>query len=145
MPVEKVKFKRKINTRKNKATENEEEKKARKGRLRKGELFVEGQNSELWHIEHDNERVINSLDDMKGSYLGTEFTQDEIKKELKKAGANFEIFQYKELIDKTAEFLANEKTIGWFQGRMEFGPRALGNRSIIADPRSDKMLSLIHI
>ena len=93
----------------------------------------------LWYIDQGNKRSVNSNDNMKGSYLGTEFTQDEIKKELTKAGANFEIFQYKELIDKTAEFLANEKTIGWFQGRMEFGPRALGARSILCDPRSDQM------
>ena len=76
---------------------------------------------------------------MKGSYLGTEFNQDEIEKELKIAGANFETLNYEELIDKTAEFLSNEKAIGWFQGRMEFGPRALGGRSILGDPRSDKM------
>ena len=76
---------------------------------------------------------------MKGSYLGTEFNQDEIEKELQTAGANFETFNYKELIDKTAEYLSNEKAIGWFQGRMEFGPRALGSRSILGDPRSDKM------
>ena len=54
-------------------------------------------------------------------------------------GANFEIFKNEELIDKTAEFLSNEKAVGWFQGRMEFGPRALGGRSILGDPRSDKM------
>ena len=76
---------------------------------------------------------------MKGSYLGTEFNQEEIEKELKSAGANFKKFQYEDLISKTAEFLSNEKAIGWFQGRMEFGPRALGSRSILADPRSDKM------
>ena len=75
---------------------------------------------------------------MKGSYLGTEFNQDEIEKELKAVGANFETLNYEELIDKTAEFLSNEKAIGWFQGRMEFGPRALGGRSILGDPRSDK-------
>ena len=93
----------------------------------------------LWHIDQGNKRSVNSNDDMKGSYLGTEFKQDEIEKELKTAGANFEIFNYEELIDKTAGFLSNEKAIGWFQGRMEFGPRALGGRSIIGDPRSDKM------
>ena len=60
-------------------------------------------------------------------------------KELNEIGANFEILNYEELIDKTAEFLSNEKAIGWFQGRMEFGPRALGGRSILGDPRSDKM------
>ena len=93
----------------------------------------------LWHIEQKKERVINSSDDMKGSYLGTEFNQEEIEEELKSAGATFEKLQYEDLISKTAEFLSNEKAIGWFQGRMEFGPRALGARSILGDPRSDKM------
>ena len=93
----------------------------------------------LWHIEQGNERLVNANDDMKGSYLGTEFTQDQIEKDLKTLGANFETLEYDELIDRTAELLSNEKAIGWFQGRMEFGPRALGNRSIIGDPRSGKM------
>ena len=93
----------------------------------------------LWHIDQGNKRSVNSNDDMKGSYLGTEFDQDEIEKELKTLGANFETLKYDELIDKTAELLSNEKAIGWFQGRMEFGPRALGGRSILGDPRSDKM------
>ena len=93
----------------------------------------------LWHIEKKKERVVNSNDDMKGSYLGNEFNQEEIEKELKSVGANFERIEYEDLISKTAEFLSNEKAIGWFQGRMEFGPRALGARSILGDPRSDKM------
>ena len=93
----------------------------------------------LWHIDQGNKRSVNSNDDMKGSYLGTEFDQDEIESELKTVGANFETLKYDELIDKTAELLSNEKAIGWFQGRMEFGPRALGGRSILGDPRSDKM------
>ena len=93
----------------------------------------------LWHIDQGNKRLININDDMKGSYLGPEFNQDEIEKELEAAGANFEILKYEELIDTTAEFLSNEKAIGWFQGRMEFGPRSLGGRSILGDPRSDKM------
>ena len=93
----------------------------------------------LWHIEQKNKRVINSSDDMKGSYLGTEFNQEEIEKELKSLRANFQILNYEELIEKTVEYLSNEKAIGWFQGRMEFGPRALGGRSILGDPRSDKM------
>ena len=76
---------------------------------------------------------------MKGSYLGTEFSQDEIEKELKLLGANFEVLDYENLIEKTSEFLSIEKVIGWFQGRMEFGPRALGARSILGDPRSEKM------
>ena len=93
----------------------------------------------LWHIDQGNKRLVNPKDDMKGSYLGTEFNQDEIEKELNFLGANFEILKNEELIDKTAELLSNENAIGWFQGRMEFGPRALGCRSILGDPRSDKM------
>ena len=93
----------------------------------------------LWHIDQGNKRIVDLNDDMKGSYLGTEYNQEEIERELKAAGANFEILNYEELIDKTTEFLSNEKAIGWFQGRMEFGPRALGGRSILGDPRSDKM------
>ena len=93
----------------------------------------------LWHIDQGNRRLINSKDSMEGSYLGTEFNQDEIEKELKIAGANFETFNYEDLINKTADYLSNEKVIGWFQGRMEFGPRSLGARSILGDPRSEKM------
>ena len=67
-----------------------------------------------WHIEQKKKRVVNSYDDMKGSYLGTEFNQAEIEKELKSVGANFEILQYEDLISKTVEYLSNEKAIGWF-------------------------------
>ena len=93
----------------------------------------------LWYIEQGNKRDINLNDEMKGSYLGPEFTEEEIEKELKSIGANYEKLNYDDLISKTSEFLSNEKAIGWFQGRMEFGPRALGGRSILGDPRSDKM------
>ncbi len=93
----------------------------------------------FWHIEEENPRVVNEDDNMKGSYLGGEYNQDEIENELKSLGANYEILSYKNLIDKTAKLISNEKAIGWFQGRMEFGPRALGGRSILADPRSDRM------
>jgi carbamoyltransferase len=93
----------------------------------------------LWHIEQGNARKINKNDSMKGSYLGCEFNQQQIERELNSLGANFQTFEYESLIDKTTEFLVNEKAIGWFQGRMEFGPRALGGRSILGDPRSDKM------
>tara|TARA_B100000767_G_C19693263_1_gene505005 strand:- start:256 stop:1269 length:1014 start_codon:yes stop_codon:yes gene_type:complete len=93
----------------------------------------------LWYIEQGNTRVISDNDSMKGSYLGCEFDQKQIESELNSLGANFQTFEYESLIDKTAEFLVNEKAIGWFQGRMEFGPRALGGRSILGDPRSDKM------
>ena len=93
----------------------------------------------LWYNEQGNNRIVNENDSMKGSYLGCEFDQLQIEKELNSLGANFQKFEYENLIDKTAEFLANEKAIGWFQGRMEFGPRALGGRSILGDPRSEKM------
>ena len=93
----------------------------------------------LWYIEQGNTRVVTENDSMKGSYLGCEFDQQQIEKELNFLGANFQTYKYENMIDKTAEFLANEKAIGWFQGRMEFGPRALGGRSILGDPRSDKM------
>ncbi len=93
----------------------------------------------LCYIEQGNKRYINLNDDMKGSYLGPEFTEEEIEKELNLIGANYEKLNYEDLINKTSEFLSNEKAIGWFQGRMEFGPRALGGRSILGDARSDKM------
>ena len=92
----------------------------------------------LWHIDQGNKRDVNPNDDMNGTYLGSEFSQENIEKELKTIGANFETVDYEKLINQSAEFLAKEKAIGWFQGRMEFGPRALGGRSILADPRSDK-------
>ena len=93
----------------------------------------------LWHIELGKKRIVNSNDSMNGSFLGNEFNQEDIERELKTVGANFETLGYNELINKTSEILSNEKAIGWFQGRMEFGPRALGARSILGDPRSDKM------
>ena len=93
----------------------------------------------LWHIEFDNPRNINPDDDMNGSYLGPEFTQSEIEKELSEIGAVFEILEEDELLSKTANDLSNQKVIGWFQGRMEFGPRALGGRSILGDARSSTM------
>ncbi len=93
----------------------------------------------LWYIDQENKRIANPDDDMAGSYLGSEFSQDQIEEELKSIGANFKVVNYKDLIDKTSDYLTQEKAIGWFQGRMEFGPRALGGRSILGDPRSDKM------
>ncbi len=93
----------------------------------------------LWHIDQGNKRNINLNDDMRGSYLGIEFNQEEIEKELKSIGAIFKTYNYKDIIEKTSELISKEKAVGWFQGRMEFGPRALGARSILADPRSDRM------
>ena len=93
----------------------------------------------LWYIEQKKNRKVNPKDDMKGSYLGPGFTQEQIENELTSIGAKFETFDYGNLIDLTSDFLIKGKAVGWFQGRMEFGPRALGNRSILGDPRSDKM------
>ena len=93
----------------------------------------------LWHIEQGNPRIVNPKDDMQGSYLGPEYTQKEIEDDLTRATAVFESIEEESLINKTAEDLANGQAIGWFQGRMEFGPRALGARSILGDPRSSDM------
>ena len=93
----------------------------------------------LWHIEQNNPRLVNPKDSMKGSYLGPEFTQKQIEEELTKNGAIYEILDEENLISKAAENLSSGEAIGWFQGRMEFGPRALGGRSILGDPRSSEM------
>ena len=93
----------------------------------------------FWHIEKNNPRLINSKDSMKGSYLGPEFTQKETEEELTKNGAIYEVLDDQNLISKTAKSLSLGDAIGWFQGRMEFGPRALGARSILGDPRSPEM------
>jgi carbamoyltransferase len=92
----------------------------------------------LWHIENKNPRIINPEDDMKGSYLGPEYGQKEIEEELIKNGAKFEVLDDNMLIKKTATDLSCSEAVGWFQGRMEFGPRALGGRSILGDPRSSE-------
>jgi carbamoyltransferase len=76
---------------------------------------------------------------MQGSYLGPEYTQEKIEIELKKLGASFEILDDDKISNKTSETLTKGLAIGWFQGRMEFGPRALGSRSILGDPRSENM------
>jgi carbamoyltransferase len=76
---------------------------------------------------------------MKGAYLGPEFTDTEIEAELTACGATFIKLSESEMIENVASALADEKAVGWMQGRMEFGPRALGGRSIIADPRSPIM------
>ena len=92
----------------------------------------------LWHIEQKEPRKINPNDSMQGSYLGPEYAQGEIEKELEKIGAVYQVKTEQDLIDRAAEDLSKGEVIGWFQGRMEFGPRALGGRSILGDPRSSK-------
>ena len=93
----------------------------------------------LWHIEQNNPRTVNPNDDMQGSYLGPEYTQKQIEEQLNNVGAKYSILNEEDLIEKTSKDLSSGEAIGWFQGRMEFGPRALGGRSILGDPRSTKM------
>ncbi len=94
----------------------------------------------FWYQELGNKReAVASGDSMKGSYLGPSYKDDQVEKILNSLGAKYEKKDEDSLINTVADHLKNKKTIGWFQGRMEFGPRALGSRSIIADPRSDKM------
>ena len=99
----------------------------------------------FWYNELKNERLPPYRDEMQGSYLGPSYSDNEIEKQLISLGANFEKFPEDELLKIAAQELSNEKTIGWFQGRMEFGPRALGSRSILADPRSDKMQKTLNL
>ena len=92
-----------------------------------------------YYKELNNSRKIIAEDSMKGSYLGPEFSDDEIEKSLTNCGAVFNSNSVDEILKITATAIDNGKAIGWFQGKMEFGPRALGARSIIADARSDTM------
>ena len=93
----------------------------------------------LWYKELKNKRSESPKDEMQGSYLGPSFDDFEIENDLKRLGAKYTKFSENDILKIAAEELSKEKTIGWFQGRMEFGPRALGARSIIADPRSNNM------
>ena len=92
----------------------------------------------FWYQELKKSRV-EFKDQMRGSYLGPKYNDDKILDSLKNLKGKFKQLDYKEIIETTAKKLSENKTVGWFQGRMEFGPRALGCRSILADPRSDKM------
>jgi carbamoyltransferase len=93
-----------------------------------------------YHLMHDHPRVLmDQFDGMNGAFLGPEYTDAEIKAKLEKMGANFSYHEEDELINIAAQYLDSGGSIGWFQGRMEFGPRALGARSIIADPRNPLM------
>jgi carbamoyltransferase len=99
-----------------------------------------------YHLELDRPRQLsNEMDGMSGSYLGPAFADHEIRERLTAAGARFEYLGDDQVIDRTAGALADEKAVGWFQGRMEFGPRALGNRSILADARSPTMQRTLNL
>ena len=93
----------------------------------------------FYYQELNNKREILKTDSMKGSYLGPQFTDDDVENELKHCRANYKKLNLDQIIKDTAKALSEEKVVGWFQGRMEFGPRSLGNRSIIADSRSEKI------
>ena len=99
----------------------------------------------LWHQELKKERSEPLKDEMKGSYLGPKFDNNEVQSTLSTLNATFEKLPEEELLKVTAQELSKERTIGWFQGRMEFGPRALGARSILADPRSEKMQKILNL
>lgn len=100
-----------------------------------------------WHLHYSKERTLSNTarDAMKGSYLGPEFTDDEIGKELAACGAIYHKLTPEDFVERTAAALADEKAVGWMQGRMEFGPRALGARSVIADPRSPAMQKQLNL
>ena len=99
----------------------------------------------VWHKELNNPRVISPNDAMQGSYLGPAYEHDFIEDELSTCGAKFDSVTEDEMIEKTAQALADGKAIGWFQGRMEFGPRSLGSRSILGDPRSEQMQKTLNL
>ena len=93
----------------------------------------------FWYLELKNKREVDPQDQMKGSYLGPNYEQIDIENELNKIGAKFTILGEEDIYLETVKHLINGDAIGWFQGRMEFGPRALGSRSILGDPRSSNM------
>ncbi|MEI8187036.1 MAG: carbamoyltransferase [Chlorobiaceae bacterium] len=90
----------------------------------------------VYYLMHKRPRKVSQSDSMNGAYLGPEYSQEEIENRLKKIGAEFTTVSDDEVIKSTSMALADGKAVGWYQGRMEFGPRALGARSILADPRS---------
>ena len=99
-----------------------------------------------YHLfEKQPRRVANELDAMHGAYLGPAFDQEEIERRLTAAGVNYEVKSEAGLLESVVEALIDGKAVGWFQGRMEFGPRALGNRSILGDPRSPAMQKMLNL
>ena len=99
----------------------------------------------VWHKELGKPRIVDKNDSMKGTYLGPEFEQSEIESALRHSGARFRIVDEEDMLEETAAALSEGKAVGWFQGRMEFGPRALGGRSILADPRSTTMQKMLNL
>ncbi|MBM09879.1 MAG: hypothetical protein CMF69_09965 [Magnetovibrio sp.] len=99
----------------------------------------------VYYLFQKRSRVINKLDSMNGAYLGPEFSQAEIEARLTAIGAKFKTVSENSLIESTVTALERGKAVGWFQGRMEFGPRALGARSILGDPRSPSMQKTLNL
>ncbi|ALP53351.1 hypothetical protein Tel_09395 [Candidatus Tenderia electrophaga] len=130
-----------------------------------GKLLREGIFDELWiqpaagdaggalgaalvgyHLHHQRDRAgLSGADGMSGSYLGPSFSDEDIGAALEHSGLCYELQDEDALIDAAAKALAEDKVIGWFQGRMEYGPRALGNRSILGDPRSPRTQSVMNL
>jgi carbamoyltransferase len=100
-----------------------------------------------YHLHQRRDRVLetNAIDGMQGAYLGPAYDQQQVESELAAAGAKFTTFSDQDVIDRTAKSLSAGKAVGWMQGRMEFGPRALGNRSILGDPRSPTMQKMLNL
>jgi carbamoyltransferase len=90
-------------------------------------------------------QAANARDGMRGAFLGPSFEQTEIEERLRKVGARYSVHGENAVIDQTANSLAAGQAVGWFQGRMEFGPRALGARSILGDPRSPTMQKMLNL
>ena len=99
----------------------------------------------IWHRHLTQPRRPCPRDSMRGSYLGPSFTPEQIEETLRGLGATYHRLERDELIDRAARALADEAVVGWFNGRMEFGPRALGSRSILGDPRSPEMQAKMNI
>ena len=100
----------------------------------------------VWHQLLNNERKVDGHDSQHASLLGPDFSNEQIRLFLDSVNAKYHSHQDQEqLFDKVADLIGQEKVIGWFQGRMEFGPRALGNRSIIGDARSEKMQTVMNL
>ena len=99
----------------------------------------------VWHEYLDKPRPVNGIDLMQGAYLGPQFEEPDIRTYLESIKAPYEYLPDEQLFPKLAQILAEENVVGWFQGRMEFGPRALGSRSILGDPRSPKMQSVMNL
>jgi carbamoyltransferase len=99
----------------------------------------------IWHQYEGNPRCVGGSDAMEGAFLGPAYSPDEVERSLQTLGAVYRKVPDDALLPAIARDLAEEKVVGWFQGRMEFGPRALGGRSILGDPRSSKMQSIMNL